>query len=351
MVILLEFREQLRQLYQKTELFLRPIFKFMGVMIEFLFINQMIGYNTWLKNTIVVVILSFIATFLPSSILVLLAACVSLIHIYSLSRILAVIVFVIMLIVYFLFLRFSPRHGYIVLLIPFLTIAKIPYVVPIVAGLCCTPVSIIPLSCGVFLYYLFHMIKEMPLTSNTISVEDAIAIYKYIVDSILSNREMFLMIAVFSIVFLVVYIIRKQAFDHAFSIAIIAGSLLIIFLLVIGNLLLDLEIQLLPTIMGSVISCILAFIIQFFLLALDYSGVEHVQFEDDDYYYYVKAVPKMKVSAPEKNIKRINEKRVSNNTQSLDELSDWDGKEQSHIKKTEELDEEILEYYRNHSHK
>ena len=31
-----------------------------------------------------------------------------------------------------------------------------------------------------------------------------------------------------------------------------------------------------------------------------------MQFEDDEYYYYVKAVPKMTVAAPEKTVKKIN---------------------------------------------
>ena len=41
-------------------------------------------------------------------------------------------------------------------------------------------------------------------------------------------------------------------------------------------------------------------------LALNYAGVENLQFEDDEYYYYVRAVPKMSVAAPKKRVKRFN---------------------------------------------
>ena len=34
-----------------------------------------------------------------------------------------------------------------------------------------------------------------------------------------------------------------------------------------------------------------------------------MQFEDDEYYYYVKAVPKMMVSVPTKTVKKINTQR------------------------------------------
>ena len=39
---------------------------------------------------------------------------------------------------------------------------------------------------------------------------------------------------------------------------------------------------------------------------MDYSRIEKVQFEDDEYYYYVKAVPKVFLAEPDKVIKRFN---------------------------------------------
>ena len=42
-----------------------------------------------------------------------------------------------------------------------------------------------------------------------------------------------------------------------------------------------------------------------------------IQFEDDEYFYYVKAVPKVTVTAPEKTVKRINERQE---TSRMDEL-------------------------------
>ena len=41
--------------------------------------------------------------------------------------------------------------------------------------------------------------------------------------------------------------------------------------------------------------------------SVDYSRTERVQFEDDEYYYYVKAVPKVVVATPEKTVKHITE--------------------------------------------
>ena len=46
-----------------------------------------------------------------------------------------------------------------------------------------------------------------------------------------------------------------------------------------------------------------------FVFSVDYTRTEYLQFEDDEYYYYVKAVPKAVVTIPEKTVKRINERQ------------------------------------------
>ena len=61
--------------------------------------------------------------------------------------------------------------------------------------------------------------------------------------------------------------------------------------------------------LGVIFSALIAEIIVFFLFNLDYARTEDVQFEDDDYYYYVKAVPKMNIQTPSKTVKRINTQR------------------------------------------
>ena len=59
----------------------------------------------------------------------------------------------------------------------------------------------------------------------------------------------------------------------------------------------------------SLIHILLALVLHFFLFSVDYSRTERVQFEDDEYYYYVKAVPKMSVTTRKKQIKKINAKK------------------------------------------
>ena len=53
----------------------------------------------------------------------------------------------------------------------------------------------------------------------------------------------------------------------------------------------------------------LAAVYHFFVFAVDYTRTEYVQFEDDDYYYYVKAVPKIAISLPDVKVQRFNDGR------------------------------------------
>ena len=49
--------------------------------------------------------------------------------------------------------------------------------------------------------------------------------------------------------------------------------------------------------------------LELFFFTVDYARSENLQFEDDEYYYYVKAIPKVSISTPEKTVKRINERQ------------------------------------------
>ena len=78
--------------------------------------------------------------------------------------------------------------------------------------------------------------------------------------------------------------------DSAWTIAIVAGAVTDVIVLLAGSLVLGISPRLIAVIVGSLVSAVLAFILQLVVFSLDYTRTEYVQFEDDEYYYYVKAV-------------------------------------------------------------
>lgn len=346
MMTFLVLRARLRSTYQKYELYLTPILKFIAAVIIFQIINKAIGYDMRLKQLPIVLALSLLSAFTPSAILVLLAAVVSIGHVFFVSKILSLIIILIVLIMYCLFLRFTPRLGYVVIAVPILFLLKIPYLIPIILGLFTTPISIIPTGCGVIIYYLFSVIQEATTMQVNVSIEDTLQLYTYVANSLISNRQMFMTMIIFSLIIIITYFIRRLKFDYSRETAVAAGTLTCILGFLISDLKLDVSEQIASMILGTIISALIALVIQFFHLTLDYTRVENVQFEDEDYYYYIKAVPKINVTAPQRNVKRFNTQNNAGLQKSLaGRLSKSSTEEEDYEEDYEDDDYEDYEKY------
>ncbi len=322
MTQLLVIKERLREFYQKFQSMIEPSVKFIVALVVFLLINAKLGYQPQLNKLIVVIAVSLLCAFTPSYIVVLLAAAFALGHIYAISIFLCLLAAVIMLVLYVLFVRFTPKLGYVVLLIPVLYILNLQYVVPILLGIIATPLAIIPASCGIIIYYFFQDINTLVALGNTTTnVDDILLMYKNVMDGLLHNKLLFLTLFTFAAVILVTYLVRSLQANHAFENSIIAGVVVTILVYLIGDLVLDSKNLIFKMIWGTILSGGIVYVIQFFRLTLDYSRVEHVQFEDDQYYYYVKAIPKIKVTTPEVSVKRFNTNEKKSTKEDFDEVS------------------------------
>ena len=113
----------------------------------------------------------------------------------------------------------------------------------------------------------------------------------------------------FIISIFVVYTVRRLSVDHAWKIAAASGAVVNIVVIVIGDIVFDIHTSYNMLIVGNIAAVVIGFIMEFFLFSVDYSRTERLQFEDDEYYYYVKAIPKISVTAPEKTVKHINERK------------------------------------------
>ncbi len=336
MMPILVFRERVKNFYQRYDAYLAPVIKFLFAFVTFFVINKEIGYDARFEAFPVVAALSMVSAFTPSAVLVLLALLVSALHIYAISPVLSVIIVLIMMIIYFLFARYTPRHGYVLLAVPILFVLKIPYVIPILLGLVSTPVAVIPTGCGVVVYFLFQIIKSAVNMQVNMTVEDILAVYKYVIDSLISNKLMIITVVIFALILLVTYFVRRMSFDYAFEISIAAGVLTCILGFLVSDIFLNNTKQILSMILGTLASGAIVLLIHFFKLTLDYSGVERAQFEDDVYYYYVKAVPKVTVTTPQVNVKHINVKTADQGAtgsigrRDADAVEDYEDEEDSY---------------------
>ena len=309
MTALLELRENLKKIYSRNEAFILPVIKFLLSFIVLSIINGKMGYMTKIDNMAIVLIVSLLCSFLPTGFMVVFAMLFTLLHMYALSIETAAVGLVVFLLLYLLFLRFTAKEALVVVLTPVLCMLKLPYVMPVAMGLIGTPASCVSEGCGVVVYYLIQTVISNAPTINSMGAEEATAKLRLLIDGMLGNKAMLVMIVAFTVTVIVVYLIRRMSVDHSWTIAMAAGIIIEVLILLVGDLMYDTNLSILSALLGAIVTVIVCKGIEFFRFCLDYSRTEKVQFEDDEYYYYVKAVPKMTVSAPTNTVKKINTQR------------------------------------------
>ena len=299
----------IKKIYSRNEAFILPVIKFLLSVIVLSIINGKMGYMTKLDNMAIVLIVSLLCSFLPTGFMAFFAMMFAVLHMYALSIETAAVGLVVFLLLYLLFLRFTAKEALVVVLTPVLCMLKLPYVMPVAMGLIGTPASCVSVGCGVVVYYLLQTVITNAPTINSMGAEEATAKLRLLIDGMLGNKAMLVMIAAFAITVIVVYLIRRMSVDHSWTIAMVAGVMIEVMILLVGDLMYDTNLSIVSALLGAVVTLIACKIIEFFRFCLDYSRTEKVQFEDDEYYYYVKAVPKMTVAAPTNTVKKINTQR------------------------------------------
>lgn len=332
---MLEVREMILKTYQKTRIVINPLVKFILSLIVFSYINNNIGFDPRFSKTIIELGLSAICAFTPGGVLVFFAMLLTLLHILSVNIFMAILLFMLFAVLYGLLLRFSPKEVAVAVAIPVLAKYNLHYCVPILMGSISTPVSILPTTAGVIVYSIMGVVKEASERKVNLDIDDVIQLYTDVFDAILDNKAMIVMAAVFAAVIAFVWVIREFSLDYAFEISIGAGVVVNILGFLIADLKYDTTVKIGTLIFMSLISGIIAMLCDYMKRILDYTAIEKVQFEDDDYYYYVKAVPKVNMSLREIDIKHFNRNYDDDED---DEDEDYDEDEEDYEENEEEYD-------------
>ena len=306
MIVLLEIKERLKSFYGR---FAAPVdagIRFCVSLAALILMNGNLGYLAKFKNPLVTVGLAVVCAFVPYGAISFLLGAVLLGHIYTVSMEFALLAGVFLVLVALLYYGLQPRDSYWLILTPIAFALRIPFVIPLLVGLSGGLAGVIPVSCGVAVYYIMLYVKQNAgLLTNDAAI-DITEKYVQMIRGLVSNQEMMVMIAVCALGILVVYFIRLLSVDYSWILAIVFGSVSQMAVIFAGDYLFDVQMPLQELVVGILISLLAAGIYHFFVFAVDYSRTEYTQFEDDDYVYYVKAVPKVVVSRPDVRVQRIN---------------------------------------------
>lgn len=312
MIKLYEIKELITNVFKKYEKYIMPVIRFLFALIIVVKLNHFFGSAKVLDKTSIHLGSALLAAFLPGSWFLLLLGFMTLLQVFYISLEATLVLAVVMVAVYLLFMPMITEYSWIVILTPLLLHWNLGYLIPLVLGLVFSPITLIPMSIGIGIYrfsgYLGGLMQvslESGKTSMFDAPENLLGMYNHLISVMTADKTSLLLIIVFSMSLLVVYYLAKVEMDYAHYIAIGVGAVFQMLTLIVGNIMWKGYLNIGAIILGLLFSVALAALFQFMRFRLDYQQAQRLQFEDDHYYYYVKAIPKLKVTKTSKEIKQI----------------------------------------------
>ena len=304
MTTLLEMKQKIKNFYGEHDSWLLPLLKFLLAFLVFQSINSTLGFLEALDNIFIVLILSIICAVLPLNGMAVLGCIMIVAHCYGVGVEVAAFSVLLLLLLMILFLRFTSQDNLTLILTPAAFSFHMPAAIPVGSGLLRGPSCAVPACCGVILYYFMEVVSDR---STVLQGKETESVQKLqiLLDALINNQEMWLNILAFVVVLMVVYLISRTSADYSWRIGDAAGSVLYILIMILGGMFLNVNINIGSVILSGVLAAVAGLLIEFAALGIDYSRSETTQFEDDEYVYYVKAVPKSFVAQSEKKIKNI----------------------------------------------
>lgn len=308
---LIKFRTKVEEFYiahrRVAGYILRAVILFLCMLI----ISSYIGFNEFLSQTWVVAILALVLAFIPIRFIMMAVVAYTAVQIFYLSIGIGVVTTVILVVMYLLYFRFAGQYGYLLMLLPLLYFIRLPLVAVLVLAALGPAISVITVIFGTVFYYLIHYIDvhAVVFASTTGSAEFEKA--EMLLQGLFTNSEFLTMLIVMFVVFMIVHFVKRANYSHSYELAIAVGTGVYIVMALGSELLFGAmtTTKLLTYCIGGLISGALAILLTDVIKPLDYSRTETVEFEDDEYNYYVKAVPKTAFKSETVSVKKINKRK------------------------------------------
>lgn len=306
MVLILKWKDQILRFVGRYEVFVYAAIRFVVAWIAFSMINRFIGGLD--RGNLISLLLAMACAFLPSGVMLFVSALLIVLQLYSQYGMeMAAGAFLLFVIMFFMYFRFTSGKGMYAILTPILGAAGIPYVMPVTVGLLRQPQHIVSVICGSVTYFAIKnardnasIFQEGNTADQTVSRLGAAG------RQIFGDTEMYIYLVAFAAAAIVVYLICRSTMTHCREVALVTGCILQLLIIGGGEMIIGNTEKIPGIFIGCIISCVISYFVSLMSLSLNYDKVEHVQFEDDEYYYYVKAVPKVSVTMEDKQVTMIN---------------------------------------------
>ncbi|MCI8342594.1 MAG: hypothetical protein HFE62_05210 [Firmicutes bacterium] len=288
------------KVYHKNQAQFDIIFKFAaGLLVFFLISTLGTGAVGGGKKAAVTVICAAATVIAPPTVFLLLCAFVCCFYVAALSIEAAAILFLLFFLIFVFYIGLFPKESLVIPVMLCAYFLKIPYIVPVFAGLYMGLKAVIPVGVAVFFQYNTHLLKGMielapRETFTPLGVLDTgLKIYEYVSVELIQNTGWFYIAIVLMLSVAAGWIMNSLFVDNERLVAVIVSGLVIVLGLISAKYLGDAEISLIEIMISPLVCCVLVYMTASIDFVLDYDSAQKVKFQDDKYFYYVKAVPKI----------------------------------------------------------
>ena len=307
MTFFMQLREQIRKLIRTHEGWVEKVFKGVLTLIALRVIAGSFGYSDVLSQQWLQLVVSVLCAFVPMSALALVVEVFLVLELLSMSRMVALVAAIFFAVSYALC---GVYHGRDYQNLPGITVTyqlHVPYLLPLESGLLGKVNDVTTVICGATVSYYLKSIKDH--ASQILDSKDSISVLDLLTEGLVTNVMFYVYLTALVVMFLLVYAIRNLNIAHSWLIATAVGVVSEFVILLSGYLLTSRTSQIPWLIGGNLIVLIIGFATNYLVLDLDYNRAQRVQFEDDEYYYYVTAVPKIRLADETKEVIKITSDR------------------------------------------
>ena len=305
MTALIELRTRIRQLISRGETWVNRVIRFVLALVALLMVNRVLGFQQILNHWWVAVGIALLCAFIQMQGVTVIIIFYTLLHLMTLSTDIALATLVLIVVSYAVCGYFQSRDTYNMVTIPMCYQMNIPFMMPIGAGLTGGINELPSVLFGSVTSYYLHMVSLN--ASAFLEPNSEMTASLLIQTKLLTSPMFYIYIVTMCIVFVMVYYIRTSKVRYAWIVAIFFGLVTAFIIMLATHLFIEGREGIPGLIVGCVLTLVIGLAMTFLIQGADYNRTEKVIFEDDDYIYYVTAVPKVHVAEQDKEVKKITE--------------------------------------------
>ena len=298
----IKIRDAVRNFVIPNSEWLTKIGKGLLAFVSFMIINHYFGYITFLDNPVIALVLAIGCAIIPMRAGGLLVMIYVFFQLTGLSGQVAALALLLMLASYGLSIFYGSKHMFNIDYIPVALQIQMPYPIVALSALFGRMADVTSVICGGILSFYLKIVRE----NASLFIEDSgVSIIDVISKRMITNPMFYIYIVSIVALFVIIVVVKNSKLKHAWLIAISVGIFTEMVLMMLGYIMTGNISRVSMLIVSNVVAFIMGVAMNFLFRDLDYDRVENVQFEDDDYIYYVTAVPKIELAREEKRITRI----------------------------------------------